>query len=82
MARRKRFQIPEPQAVSRVLEYLKEEDWQSLRGFLDAFVFASPLLERPYVQERIQSVLKKKLIQDERRKIRDELITLLSNRVQ
>lgn len=81
MARRKRFQIPEPQAVSRVVEYLKEEDWKSLRKFLAAFVFVSPLLERQEVQERIHSVLKKKLVQNERRKIRDELLTLLSIRV-
>jgi hypothetical protein len=81
MARRTRFQIPEPQGVSRILEYLKEENWKSLREYLTVFVIASPFLERPDVQNLIQNVLKKKLVLDERRKIRDELVALLSTRV-
>lgn len=80
MARRTGFQIPETQGVSRIVEYLKEENWESLREFLAAFVIVSPFLERPDVQKKIQSVLKKKLVLDERRKIRDELLKLLSSR--
>jgi flagellar assembly factor FliW len=80
MAKKTGFQIPEPQGVSRIIEYLKEENWETLREFLAAFVIVSPFLERPDVQKKIQNVLRKKLVLDERRKIRDELVMLLSSR--